>query len=112
MLSSDRWSPTHVRFVGAWAIGFPTLFLMDVHDGFGSLLLPSGALLIWSGLALARDTSQWERFVRALSSRHPTPTLPAFARLGVRVQLRRDRCRFALGGVLGMLALFGLYEYP
>ena len=104
----SRWTPTHARLVVAWVIGFPTLFLMDVHDGFGSLLLLSGLLLIWSGVVIARDPGEAERFSAALYG----PRSGASMRWAFASGLIVIGAGFTVGGVLGVLALLGLYEYP
>ena len=110
-MTSARWSPTHVRFVVAWAIGLAAIFLMDVHDGLGSLLLPSGLILIWAGVALARNPREWDLLMASIGPRRARH-LPGWGRWVFAVGLAVIGAGWALGGVLGVLAIFGLYEYP
>jgi hypothetical protein len=109
-------SATHVRFVVAWAIGFPTLFLIGLHDGFGALMTLSGLLLMWAGWRLVRDEREWRSFHDATvrGRRFASRTFPdsALARWSFAVGFLIVGAGWAVGGVLGALALLGRYEYP
>ena len=111
-----RASATHRRFLVAWAIGFPTMFLMGWRDGFGVLLTVSGLLLMWAGWRLARDPDEWRSFRDAAvgGRRLAARSLPdsALVRWAFAVGFLAIGAGWTFGGVLGGLAVIGLYEYP
>jgi hypothetical protein len=111
---ASRWSPTHLRFVAAWAIGLAGMLLIDVSDGFGVLLLPSGLLLCWTGLALVRDRHEWDRFRLAAARQSRTASLAdrAFVRGVFAAGFLIIGAGWTLGGALGALALVGEYTFP
>lgn len=107
-----RFSPTHVRFFAAWALGVAAMLLLGVADGFGVLMLPSGLLLVWAGVSLGRDDEEWERY-RQVASRQPgVIAIPGFVRWPVAGGLVVIGLGWTLGGVLSVLAIFGLYAFP
>jgi hypothetical protein len=97
----------------AWLIGFPAIVLAgNVDERFIALCGVSGLLLIAGAIRALTNDRDWERFLasqRRGRFGYPRGRLPRlWFGLGVSV----IGAGFALAGVLGLLAVFGLYELP
>lgn len=97
----------------AWLIGFPALVLAgEVDDRFGALGTISGLLLIGMAVRAVTSDRDWERFVasqRRGRFGHPRGRAARlwFAGLTFLIGLG-----WTLAGLLGILAVFGLYDFP
>lgn len=96
-----------------WLIGFPALILSaEVDDRFAVFFGVSGMLLLASGIRVLTNDRDWSRFLasqRRGRFGYPPGRLPRLA-FGAGVLI--IGLGWTFGGLLGVLALLGLYDFP
>jgi hypothetical protein len=103
------------QFLLAWLIGFPAVFLAAEADSrFIAACAVSGLLLVIGAVHALSNEREWERFLTSQRSRPGGAAYPRGpgARLAFAVGTAIIGVGFLVGGVLGVLAIFGLYELP
>ena len=103
------------QFLLAWLIGFPAILLaVEVDPRFGAACVVSGLLLIGGAIRALGSERDWERFVASQRARPGGFAYPSGrdARLWFAAGFSIIGAGFVLGGVLGVLAIFGLYDFP
>jgi hypothetical protein len=102
-------------FVVAWAIAVVGGVLGENGDGWFALLAPSGLVMMRAGWLLRTDDGAWREFYEAWSRgvrQIASPGAQRFARTTWYGGMLLIGAVFTLGGVLGVLAAFGLYDFP
>ena len=101
------------QFVLAWAIGFPAIVLAgEVDERFAALFGLSGLLLIGMAIRAVTNDNDWQSLLasqRRGRFGYPRGRLP---RLWFGIIVFIIGMAWTLGGVLGVLAILRLYDFP
>ncbi len=102
-------------FFVAWVFGALAVALATIDDGFMAFAVIAGPLMIAAGIRIFRDPNDpWNRIMAGMpaSGRMWLPgdglAIRAFG-AGAFVLIGTG---FFVGGVLGVLAIFGAYDFP